>query len=290
MRNSLTHLAATLWAAIFSLGALAQQYPSPADRAKERDSRIRLYEAAARELPAGVPNPLDPDGTYGNGMQFTTKAYERAAFRLVLDEANRVARTLSLAETLPISESDVVRAFISPFGDAYVNKRLGNITTRNYTYGVTEGNKFSDLCIARYDDHCLEYQKRYQLPIEQVDTNGAYRLAAQWLVQLQVDVKALERDCAIRVEPSEFWNRTKPGAMLEGKTFVPIYYVYWTSRKVRRMGSVASVELLAPTRAILQLTVDEPEYILRQPLVVTNLAFLLAQTNTPVRTNAPARR
>lgn len=289
MRNYCNCLVAALCTCTFYLGVAGQEYPSAAELAKEHEYRIRLYHTAARELPPGVPNPLNSNGTESDGIRFTTRAYEQEAFKRLLQEANKAAIELGLREQLPVTLTNVVRAFICPFGYAYVNKSLGNITTRNYTYYVKAGNKFSSLSIANYDEHCFEYQdKKHQRPIRQVDTNGAYRLAAQWLTALQVDVKALERDCVIRVKPSEFWNRIRPGAKLEGKTFVPIYELGWTSPKAKSFGVVASMQIFTPTKTILQLDVYEPEYILRQPLIVTNLAFLLSQTNALVRTNAHA--
>src|SRR5882724_11279343 len=100
--------------------------------------------AAAQELPPGVPNPLNPDGTLSDSFTFTTKAYQQAAFELILREANRVARDLKLPEDLPISESNLVRVFIAPFGYAYVTKNLGNITSSNYSYGAVRSNRFSE--------------------------------------------------------------------------------------------------------------------------------------------------
>jgi len=42
--------------------------------------------------------------------------------------------------------------------------------------------------------------------------------------------------------------------------------------------SVADVELFLPTKKLLQLDVDDPKYILRKPLVFTNLASLFPGT------------
>jgi len=53
----------------------------------------------------------------------------------------------------------------------------------------------------------------------------------------------------------------------------------------QKLGSVAGIELLEPTKSIHQLYVKRAEYILRKPIVITNLDFLLSQTNTPVQTN-----
>jgi len=56
----------------------------------------------------------------------------------------------------------------------------------------------------------------------------------------------------------------------------PIYYVSWLSKgKVQpSAGSLASVELYLPTKTLLQLNVYDSKYILRPPLMFTNLEAL----------------
>src|SRR5882724_13081411 len=122
-------------------------------------SGVFVLNSAADELPKGVPPPLDAEGRYTDAIMFTTKEYQREAFRLIIQEANSVAMDLALLEKLPITESNVTAAFITPFGDAYVNHRLGNIRTTNYTYGVELSNKFSFLCINNLDERCISYKR-----------------------------------------------------------------------------------------------------------------------------------
>lgn len=76
-------------------------------------------------------------------LNFTTPAYRKEALRLVIEEANRVAQELNLPENLPITESNLVEVFISP--PSMVRLGFGNITTSNYTYYATVGDKFSYL-------------------------------------------------------------------------------------------------------------------------------------------------
>ena len=251
---------------------------------------IVLVDAAAQELPPGVPNPIGPDGKYTSAVFFTTRAYQAEAFRLVLQEANQVAKELELPEKLPITVSNTVYAFITPFGDAYANKRLGNITTRHYSYGVEQGYKFSELCIMDLDKLCFGYRESYQLPREEFDTNSAYCLATQWLAAVHVDVEALNRECQVEVEVNPFWNRIKRGGKLR-ETFVPIYDVHWLSPKniAEKVGDIVMVEMFTPTKTLLQLSVQDPKYVLRPSLVVTNLAYLLSQTNPPPATSQQPR-
>jgi hypothetical protein len=73
-----------------------------------------------------------------------------------------------------------------------------------------------------------------------------------------------------------------------GKHFVPLYWVYWSERQKGERGG-ASVELCLATKTLLQMHVNKSDYILRQPLQIENLDFLLSQTNTSMSV-APQNR
>ena len=221
---------------------------------------------------------------------FTTRKYQDEALRLVVSEANKVAIELHLPELLPITTTNLTQAYIPPFEYGYRNKGVGNITTSNYWYFVAQGYKFSGLTIANFDGHCFEYQDKYRWPVSRIDTNAAYRLATQWLAAVHMDVDGMNRDCRVETIVDAFWNGLKPGEHPHG-TFVPIYSVTWTSRKkknARDDGSVADVALLAPTKTLLGLTVFDPKYILREPVVFTNLAALFPG-KASITTNWPAK-
>ncbi len=234
--------------------------------------------SAADSLPPGVPSPIGPDGKYTPALMFTTKAYHDEAFRMVLREANRVAAELRLPEKLPITETDLVGRFISSFGYAHVKKAIGNVTTSNYTYYVSQGNKFCYLEGTHQDADCRRYQRLYTWPLSRMDTNQAYQLAAQWLAAASMDVVALNRDCSVFVQPDRDYVHPPQGK------FVPVYYVSWRKRNPRagRVADVpAGVRVFTPDKILLQLRVEDPKYILRAPVVFTNLPFLLSQTNEP---------
>ena len=246
--------------------------------------------AIAEPLPAGVPRIVDSNGNIlFVEPGFTTRAYHDEALRLVIQEANEVAGALGLAETLPITETNLVSAFISPYGYAYRRKKIGNITTSNYWYGVEQGNKFSDLCITDIEQRCRNYRQNYQLPLDQIDINRAVSLASNYLGALQIDVGMLGRDCDIRGEISRHRNGLGKGERPTGKTFVPIYDVFWRGKgSATPFRDVAWVELFLPTKTILQLTVYDQKYILRRPLPFADLSSLFPGkakivTNQPVK-------
>jgi hypothetical protein len=254
------------------------------------DDLFKIPENAAKELPLGVPRTVDTNGKviYIEGT-FSTRAYQDEALRLVIQEANKVARDLQLPEALPITESNLTHVYIAPFGFGYQLQAPGNITTSNYWYIAKRGNKFSDLTVADIDNRCRDYIAHYRWPITKLDTNAAYQLAMQWLSKAHMDVQGLNRDYKVQITLDPYWNGVKMG-QLPKKTFTPIYIVSWLSRgpEASSDGAVASVELFLPKQTLLSLSVDNPKYILRSPIVFTNLAALFPGKGTII-TNRPTK-
>lgn len=248
-------------------------------------------QLSADHLPPGVPRVVNPDGSllFIDSL-FTTEAFQEEGLRLAIAEANKVARELRLPEMLPIAKSNLTHSFISPFGYSYVNKRLGNVTTENYSYGVAQNYKFSDLTIANWEKRCFEIRDKYRWPLSKIDTNQAFKLAVMWMKALRMDVESLNRECQVKSVVSPFWNEVGPGEPLRGTTFVPIYEVSWLSPKNVADGSgcVAYVHLAAPEKKLLALTVYDSKYIQRVPVVFTNLAALFPGQAT-ITTNWPVK-
>ena len=219
---------------------------------------------------------------------FTTAKYENEALRLVIAEANKAAAALNLKEILPIMRTNLTKAFISPMGYTLRRQAVGNVTTSNYWYVVSRDYKLSEVSVANYDSRCLEYRVKHQIPIGQIDTNTPYQIATQWLAALSMDVQGLNRDCVARVAVSPHWNDlAELGDQPHGKTFTPLYYVWWTPKNPPRAGTGgASVELFLPTRTLISLTVNDPKYIQRRPLTFTNFATLFPD-KAAITTNYP---
>lgn len=244
------------------------------------------------DLPPGVPHVVDTNGNvFSIEPMFTSEAFQEEGLRMVIAEANAVARDLRLPESLPIIRSNLTKTFIAPFGYTYIDKRLGNVTTSNYTYNVGYDFKFSDLTVARYDERCLDYREKYQWPISRLDTNTPYHLATQWLAAVRMDVAALNRDCEAHVSVSPYWNDVELGEIPKSR-FTPLYYVWWTFRNPntnRAKTGPAGVELFLPTKTLVALDVNNPKYILRSPLVFTNLADLFPG-KAEIITNKPSKQ
>jgi hypothetical protein len=211
-------------------------------------------------------------------MMFTTKAYREEALRLIIEEANCVARELNLPESLPITETNLLGAYITPPRMAQGMRALGNITTSNYTYYISVDNKFSFLVRRNLEQEYSNLRAHCLWPMSRMDTNAAYQIATQLLAAASMDVNALNRDCKVQIQAFTPEGRA-------GKHFVPVYWVYWVAPS---RGITASIEFVLPTRTILQMHVKDSKYILRKPLEIANLNFLLSPTNSAPVPNAPA--
>jgi hypothetical protein len=244
--------------------------------AQDVTNLFKIPDNAAQELPVGVPRTVNTNGrvVFINTM-FTTRAFQQEGLKLVTEEANRAAAELNLPEVIPITESNIVQAFISPFGFTYETRMLGNITTSNYCYGVERDYKFNQVTITEIDNHCRQYAEKYQWPLSRLDTNAAFQLATQWLSAVHTDVQKLNRDCVVHVVLDPYWNDVKLGQLPKDK-FTPIYYLWWSPKGSKGVSDFtgASVELFLPTKTLLSLSVKDPKYVLRPPVVFTNLAAL----------------
>lgn len=226
---------------------------------------------------------INPDWSRMNAKQrydaliFTTPAYQKEVLQLLIEEANRVAQELNLQDDLPIARTNLLEAYISPPRLAYAAKHLGNITTSNYVYYISQGDKFSSLVKVHLEQEERELISQDHRPLSQMDTNAAYQLAMQFLQRASMDTEALNTNCTIYIATCLPEGRN-------GGYFVPIYWITWAEKAAERGG--ASVELYLPTKSILQLHVNKSEYILRKPLVITNLDYLLSQTNAVTQKNA----
>jgi hypothetical protein len=243
--------------------------------------------AEPTNLPPGVPPAYNPNGTYFYwGEKFTTKAYQKEALTLVLQEANKAARELHLPERLPITVTNLTAAYISRYGGSRIGTEpIGNVSTKDYCYYVSLDHKLSFIEGTHQDQDGFGWTSQYKWPWSRIDTNTPYRLATQWLDAVHMDVAGLNRDCEVHVVPDTYWNNPE----LHERTYVPIYDVYWLSplNKKKGYGDAASVTLFLPTKTLTSLRVEDPNYILRPPIVFTNLYELLSDTNRSIPLHFP---
>ncbi len=215
----------------------------------------------------------------------TTAEYQQAAFRALLQAANRIALDEGLRENLPIKEADVVEKHIStPFWSDKAGF-FGSLSTTNYHYFASCENRLSSVVrnFGQGDvlepDIMAEWRQKFSRPKTSIDTNSACSLARKMLLAARVDVDALDRDSTIQVEVPEV-----------GDGFIPIYYVRWLQPYTSLGGpagtsedfrAAASVQLLEPERRLLQMTIEKGKYLRGDPLSVPARDDVLMRSADP---------
>jgi hypothetical protein len=203
-------------------------------------------------------------------MWSTTEAYKKATLKAMLAEANKICGEMHLPEKLPIQSSDLAKVMIeTPYFSDHTG-RMGTISTENYLYG-TRGNKLaviSKLFPSQDESQYLaSLRARYTASRSRINTNAAYALATQWLAAASVDIKALERDYKVFIQP---WK--------SGNNFVPLYSLDWR-KEADLSDRAATVELVEPEHSLNLLIVEKPEYMKREPIIVADREKLLEVKN-----------
>jgi hypothetical protein len=182
-----------------------------------------------------------------------TEDYRTKALRALIAEANKMARKLSLAQPLPITEPSLIEARVDFPSVSLHYGHFGTIATKEYVFTANVSNKVAYISKNfRYQDESsfLDTIRRSWLsPLAKVNTNAAYTLATQWLAAASVDFTALERDCRVQIT----YLRPEPD-----DKFVPIYKVVWFAKRVK---PVATVEIFEPEQVLLKLWVEDAAYL-----------------------------
>lgn len=239
-----------------------------------------------RGLPPGVPREVDTNGCVEYvDRHFTTRAYQQEAGRLMVQEADHAAKALHLEDNQPIAGTRIKSVGATPFGFFYPAGLMGSVATTNYTYRFLNGAKLDTIELENSEEVWRNLQDEL-LPADKVDNQAAYQLATQWLASLSVDVAALNRDCQLTVASSPVLNYVGSGNKPIRRMFAPTYDVMWKTPDGPPGSPGAFVRLYLPDKMLIQLNIDDPKYILRPPLVFTNLAALFPGTAV-ITTNYP---
>lgn len=235
-------------------------------------SMKRTLAILAIALPSVLPafsqnfSPSATNVAAGFWLREAPPAYRDAVFRLMLAEASTYAAQLNLPEKLPLTTASVTEKFIASPRLATGFGALGSFRTTNFSYGFGKGRHLSYVTRLPKDKSKrspYERMKPWAIDASMVNTNAAYRLATQFLAKAFVDLPRLST-ASVAINP-----------MTVLKMPTSIYTVEW-----QRGGSpVVQVTFDEPKAELWTLRVEDPEYILRKPLEVSNLDSLLSQTN-----------
>ncbi|MGH7953142.1 MAG: hypothetical protein ACREFE_14670 [Limisphaerales bacterium] len=195
-------------------------------------------------------------------------AYQAAMLKVLLAEANDYVAALNLPEKRPLTKDSIKDCFI---GSPYVAEHfggLGSFQTTNFSYGFGKGKHLCYITRIIKGDNPFDYNanKRYAIDPSEADTNAAYSMATQFLAKAFVNVSQLSTSSVVSVEPWVILHMTTSK-----------YTVEWR----RGDKPVVKVVLAVPKDELWTLRVEDPNLILRKPLQITNLDYLLSQTNVP---------
>ena len=128
---------------------------------------------------------------------FLNLAYVYTAVTLMVAEGNRVLEQLNIGAK-PISATELKTYYVSP-------PRLragGSVETPDFFFGFGKDGRLQFIT-KNLPDAELSLPEKYEKWAKMkslVDTNGAYALATNWLMKLDVDVAALEKEHPSQVQ------------------------------------------------------------------------------------------
>lgn len=230
-------------------------------------------------------------------------AYKYVTLAILLAEASFYADRLDLPVTRPITEKHLTFGLVAPPTIAREGGAGGRLDFDQYSVSeghhphcfITKLDPFGGLSVAEQNG-MLSHQKSL------IDSNGAYRLATNWLTQIDVDVAKLERTNKVEVRQRWFWGEGSP----EPRILLPIFEVAWGGSRVEvtvdgRTKEFLSIRMLdqssfsrRPTTLVRGLdkllAIPDDEFLNYSALERSNLvARFSALPDSSSSTNAPSR-
>jgi len=188
---------------------------------------------------------------------FLSLAYKYVMLTLMLAEANHALQKLDVPDVSPITMTNVVSHHITP-------PRMragGSLDTTNLMFGFGENQlQFIQFAEPNSDLDLPERQQHWSKMKSLIDTNGAYQLATNWLVQLDVDVNALEKTHP----PSVMQQFFHPSGDLTKKIMLPRFEVRWGTNPSL---SAVWVSIFGPTKSPIHIRQENGSFIRRPELI-----------------------
>ncbi len=112
-----------------------------------------------------------------------------------------------------------------------------------------------------------------------IDTNGAYRIATNWLASIQVDVARLERE-----NPPALKQQS-----INGYGLIPVFYVDWEEQR-ERSDQTVRVMIAGDTKDLLYLRQEDDSYSMRPAALIKEMDKLLAISDAEFLRYSPLER
>lgn len=209
----------------------------------------------------------------------TNLAYNYIAMALMLAEASFFTGKTGISQHLPITEVDVRNG--SHVGPPNPKDFGGSILTDHYFFGFGWG-------------HLANFYKRGFMPTtapgirqrnmelskqtSQIDSNGAVRLATNWLAHLGIEIPALESKYKRNVVQ---WRHYPDGENAQA-VLLPVYQVEWRGillRSRRYESAVATVTIFGATKELVECRVLDDSLFSRPRIQLKEMEKLLAISN-----------
>jgi hypothetical protein len=204
-------------------------------------------------------------------MLHTSAAYQAAALQLMVGEANFDAQQLGLPPVPPMT-NEMAYCEISRPTDGVG----GGFATTNYSFDFQKGQLYSI--------HKRDWIQHISPPVNDweeladrpslLDTNTAWQLTTQWLSAI-VDLPALNG----KFPPHILQVQARRGGQ-QGKP-VPRFIINWGDEQPNPAFSPVYVDILGTTKELIELTINDPSFLKRPVLQLTNADELLGPLPPP---------
>lgn len=257
--------------------------------------------------------------SYHLAKQPPSLAYQSAAIKVMLQEANYFSERLKLPTSRPIQLADVkyplvfspwfstlndtrypywpITIFTNHIFDSTIPREQrvraikigagGGFETTNFAFGFKQGRLTG---IERLNEHDIEY---FSKEIDKlfgkeslITESQAHQLATQWLDSVNVDVLALENKHKPEV------TRLRILAKDSTNVFeVPFYFVHWGKQYFTNNDEahtvistpLVEIKILGTTKEFVALRITDTTFSRRPLLLITNAFELIRVTNPTVK-------
>lgn len=201
-------------------------------------------------------------------------AYKYVAIALMVAEINYCSQKLQLPLDGPVRGESLQLVHVS---NPYVTGFGGTLETTNYSFifykdgrlrRIQRINRFKEIPLRQ-----LQWQQAKMSSL--IDTNGAYRLATNWLTAISVDVTALEQSFQGSVEQRIFYpdatSLDDPPEKKSRVVLLPIFHVFWGDKS----KPVIMVSIFGPTKEMLGIYQNDDSFSRRPKELLKDVQILL---------------
>jgi hypothetical protein len=223
-------------------------------------------------------------------------AYKYVATAVMLMEINHCASNLQLPVSLPLQERDIRKSFIPRPGLMGVGGRF-DFDNYSFSFATRLGEKETKLRYIiniRHPYHSMKggspemnaYLEGLTHAKSLIDTNGAYRMATNWLERLEVDVAKLNAERSLTITQLNWMNRSP----------TPIFEVSRANNGGQLSNGMPDpipgiiVMISGDTGELIHLRQEDLSFSKRPPALIKDLDKLLAIPDTEFLQYSPEQR